>query len=269
MEAERKAEVEAAKKAEEEAAILLAQKEKEAKAGDKKAKEEAEKLRKEQEKAAKKAREAEEKRKKELAQLEAKRKEAEKKAAKEAAKKSKKDDAGKSASKESNKNYADARKRTPRTSSGATSTTASAVASSAKGNFAAMRGSLPKPVSGSFKVTSRFGRQSLPDLPDVIYDNPGIDAEVSAGSSALAVYGGKVSGVYMIPGYNTVVIVNHGNYYTVYGNIASPSVKVGDSVNAGQGLGSLAPDEDDRSRSSIHFEVWRNREKLNPLDWLR
>lgn len=269
LEAERKAEVEAAKKAEEEAAILLAQKEKEAKAGDKKAKEEAEKLRKEQEKAAKKAREAEEKRKKELAQLEAKRKEAEKKAAKEAAKESKKDDAGKSASKESNKNYADARKRTPRTSSGATSTTASAVASSAKGNFAAMRGSLPKPVSGSFKVTSRFGRQSLPDLPDVIYDNPGIDAEVSAGSSALAVYGGKVSGVYMIPGYNTVVIVNHGNYYTVYGNIASPSVKVGDSVNAGQGLGSLALDEDDRSRSSIHFEVWRNREKLNPLDWLR
>lgn len=92
---------------------------------------------------------------------------------------------------------------------------------------------------------------------------------VSAGASALAVFSGKVSGVYMLPGYNTVVIVNHGNYYTVYGNIASPAVKVGQQVKAGQGLGSLAPDEDDRSRSSIHFEVWRNREKLNPLDWIR
>lgn len=103
----------------------------------------------------------------------------------------------------------------------------------------------------------------------MVYDNPGIDAEVSAGASALAVFSGKVSGVYMLPGYNTVVIVNHGNYYTVYGNIASPAVKVGQQVKAGQGLGSLAPDEDDRSRSSIHFEVWRNREKLNPLDWIR
>ena len=137
------------------------------------------------------------------------------------------------------------------------------------GDFAAMKGSLPRPVSGAFKVTSRFGRQSLPDLPDIVYDNPGIDAEVSSGSSAAAVFGGKVSGVYMIPGYNTVVIVNHGNYYTVYGNISSPAVKVGDAVKAGQNLGALAPDEDNSSKSSIHFEVWRNREKLNPLEWIK
>lgn len=137
------------------------------------------------------------------------------------------------------------------------------------GDFAKMRGSLPRPVSGSFRVTSRFGRQSLPDLPDVVYDNPGIDAEVASGASALAVYGGKVSGVYMIPGYNTVIIVNHGNYYTVYGNISSPVVKVGDQVRPGQALGTLANDEDNTSKGSIHFEVWRNREKLNPLDWIR
>lgn len=177
--------------------------------------------------------------------------------------------------KESGKNYADARKRRPRSQSGGQTEGANAVASASRntqtvgGNFGSMKGSLPKPASGAFKVTSRFGRQSLPDLPDVVYDNPGIDAEVSAGASALAVYAGKVSGVYMLPGYNTVVIVNHGNYYTVYGNIASPSVRIGDEVRAGQGLGSLATDEDDRSRSSIHFEVWRSREKLNPLDWIR
>ena len=247
-----KAEAQAKAEADAEAARLLAQKEKEAKAGDKKAKAEAEKLRKEQEANARKAKKEEEKRKKE----EEKRRK----------------DAGKaSETKETAKNYADARKRAPRSSSASAGSAASSVASATvqKGNFAAMKGSLPKPVSGSFRVTSKFGRQSLPDLPDVVYDNPGIDAEVGSGASALAVYGGKVSGVYMIPGYNTVVIVNHGSYYTVYGNIAAPSVKVGDTVNAGQALGSLAPDEDDRSRSSIHFEVWRNREKLNPLEWLR
>lgn len=255
--AEAEARAEAQAKEKEENARLLAQKEKEARAGDKKAKAEAERLRKEQEKKDREAKKEEENRRKELANKKAKEKAAAEKAEKEA----------------SSKNYADARKRAPRSSGGAASTSGSSAAAkssaSAAGNFAAMKGNLPKPVSGSFKVTSKFGRQSLPDLPDVVYDNPGIDAEVGSGASALAVYGGKVSGVYMIPGYNTVVIVNHGNYYTVYGNIASPSVKVGDAVNVGQRLGSLAPDEDDRSRSLIHFEVWRNREKLNPLEWLR
>ncbi len=118
-------------------------------------------------------------------------------------------------------------------------------------------------------MTSQFGRHSLPELPDVMYDNPGIDAETSAGASAQAVYGGRVSGVYVIPGFSTVVIVNHGNYYTVYGNIASPSVKVGDVVKQGQAIGKLAPSEDDPSHSSIHFEVWKNRDKFNPLDWIR
>ena len=176
--------------------------------------------------------------------------------------------------------YAEARRRTsrsttpvptPSTKNNQSTTPAPKASGSvaAAGNFAGMKGSLPRPVSGAFRITSRFGRQSLPDLPDVVYDNPGIDAETAAGAAALSVYQGKVSGVYMIPGYHTVVIVNHGNYYTVYGNIANPSVKVGDAVNAGQRLGALASDEDDRGHSSIHFEVWRNREKLNPLEWIR
>lgn len=175
--------------------------------------------------------------------------------------------------KKRNEEYAQARRRRPRGDAKKETSTAGKTAS-AKGNasgagFEGMRGSLPRPVAGEFKVTSRFGRHSLPDLPDVMYDNPGIDAETAAGASALAVFKGKVSGVYVIPGYSTVVIVNHGTYYTVYGNIASPFVKVGDMVNQGQALGKLAAEEEDSSHSSIHFEVWRNREKMNPLDWIR
>ena len=175
--------------------------------------------------------------------------------------------------KEQSKNYADARKRRPRgTNSGSTASPAPSGLqnrSQGAGGFEKMRGSLPRPVSGSFKVTSRFGRHSLPDLPDVMYDNPGIDAEVAAGAVAQAVYGGIVSGVYMIPGFSTVVIVSHGNYYTVYGNLSGASVKVGDVVKQGQGLGRIAAGEDDPGKGSIHFEVWRNREKLDPLGWIR
>ena len=180
--------------------------------------------------------------------------------------------------------YAQARKRRPRSKAGnASAPSSNAPAgnvapakrvesgpkSTAGGNFESARGSLPRPVSGAFRVTSQFGRHQLPDLPDVVYDNPGIDAQVAQGAAAQAVYPGRVSGVYMIPGFSTVIIVNHGNYYTIYGNIASASVKVGDSVKQGQALGRLAPDPDAPGHSKIHFEVWKNREKLNPLNWIR
>lgn len=169
------------------------------------------------------------------------------------------------------KDYAEARSRAPRANNPAkaSSSSASAPAKISGGNFAAMRGNLPKPASGSFRVTSRYGRQSFPDLPDVTFDNTGIDAEVSNGASALAVYPGRVSKMVRMDGYGTVIIVNHGDYYTVYGNLSAPAVKIGDLVKAGQTLGSIAADEDDPSHGSIHFEVWKNKQRQNPLDWIR
>lgn len=164
------------------------------------------------------------------------------------------------------KGYAEARKRTPR--GGKKSAAANAAAVGTASTFEGLKGRLPRPVAGAFNVTGRFGRHPLPSLPNVEYDNPGIDAECARGAHAQAVYPGRVSGVYMLPGYGTVVIVSHGSYYTVYGNLSAVSVKVGDQVSQGQRIGSLASDPDDDSRTSIHFEVWRNRVKLNPLDWI-
>lgn len=165
----------------------------------------------------------------------------------------------------SGRDYAQARKRNPR---GVKSDAAKAAEAGAASTFESLKGRLPRPVAGTFNVTGLFGRHPLPSLPNVEYDNPGIDAECAKGAYAQAVYPGRVSGVYMLPGYGTVVIVSHGSYYTVYGNLSSASVKVGDQISQGQRIGSLAPDPDDDSRSSIHFEVWRNRDKLNPLDWI-
>ncbi|MDE7342618.1 MAG: M23 family metallopeptidase, partial [Muribaculaceae bacterium] len=105
--------------------------------------------------------------------------------------------------------------------------------------------------------------------PFCMYENPGLDADVSSGASAQAVYAGTVSGVYMIPGFSTVVIVNHGEYYTVYGNLGSAAVKVGDRVKQGQTVGKVTTDPDNPGHSEIHFEVWKGKEKQNPAAWIR
>lgn len=136
-------------------------------------------------------------------------------------------------------------------------------------DFASMRGSLPRPVDGSWRVTNPFGRHAVPGLGDVFYDNPGIDAEVAQGATVKAVCAGRVSGIYKVEGYGTVVIVNHGGYFTAYGNLTGASVSTGSQVRAGQKLGNAAPDPDDRRRGSVHFEVWKGREKQNPELWIR
>lgn len=179
--------------------------------------------------------------------------------------KKKKEKGGESADKK-DRSYADARKRKERDKASKGSTKSASQDESA---FETMKGNLPRPVSGAFKVVVPFGRHSLPDLPSVEYDNPGIDAEVAPGSSAMAVYAGEVSGVYLLKGFDAVVIVNHGSYYTVYGNIATPIVKVGDKVKTGQALGKLFTDASDNNRTVIHFEVWKGREKQNPMLWIK
>lgn len=136
-------------------------------------------------------------------------------------------------------------------------------------SFASLRGKLPRPVDGAWRITNAFGRHSMPELPEVVYDNPGIDAEVPIDTTVKSVYEGKVSGVYKLAGYGTVVIVNHGEYYTVYGNLSSANVAVGTPVRAGSKLGSAGHDPDDSRRGSVHFEVWKGREKQNPSSWLR
>lgn len=174
--------------------------------------------------------------------------------------------------------YASARKRKPRSDAASSTTTAAgatsapssttAAAKTASG-FEGMKGSLPRPVNGTFNIITYFGRQSVAGMPDVYFDNPGIDAHVASGATANAVYEGSVAGVYEIPGYQHAIVVKHGDYYTIYANVSAPSVKTGDKVSQGQSLGRLGIDPDDSSHNLIHFEVWKNQTKLNPSSWIR
>jgi septal ring factor EnvC (AmiA/AmiB activator) len=171
----------------------------------------------------------------------------------------------------SNNEYAAARKRRPRSNAESNSLPQdnTAVASVSKNGFESAKGSLPRPASGSFKIVSPYGRHAKPGLPDVVYDNPGIDIEVSPGAVAKSVYEGKVTGVYKADGYSHVVLVKHGNYYTVYGNLSSVSVQTGQTVRQGDTLGQIASDTEDRNRTTLHFEVWKERNRQNPTDWIR
>ncbi len=136
-------------------------------------------------------------------------------------------------------------------------------------NFENNKGRLPYPLSGKCRVVSTFGRQRHKDLPNIETNNIGIEIELLSDGMVRSVFDGVVTAVVTIPGYNTVVMVRHGSYLTVYGNLSSSSVKMGDKVTATQPLGVLYADPDNNNRKILHFEVRKETEKLNPQHWLK
>ena len=135
------------------------------------------------------------------------------------------------------------------------------------GNFAANRGKLPMPISGAYIITSRYGQYAVEGLRNVKLDNKGIDIQGKPGAQARAIFDGKVAAVFQLNGLFNVLI-RHGNYISVYCNLSSASVKAGDTVETKQSIGRVFSDGTDNGRTVLHFQLRREKEKLNPEPWL-
>ncbi|WP_394343518.1 murein hydrolase activator EnvC family protein [Hymenobacter metallilatus] len=127
------------------------------------------------------------------------------------------------------------------------------------------RGNLPWPVGRGF-ISQRFGRHNHPVLKNVVVENRGVDIQTSAGEPVRAVFGGKVLTVASVPGMNTIVMVQHGDYFTVYAKLRSVSVSEGQTVQARQAIGTVSTDAE--GTSEVQFQVWHNSSNLNPENWL-
>ena len=135
------------------------------------------------------------------------------------------------------------------------------------GNFAANRGKLPMPISGAYIITSHYGQYAVEGLRNVKLDNKGIDIQGKPGAQARAIFDGKVPAVFQLNGLFNVLI-RHGNYISVYCNLSSASVKAGDAVKTKQSIGQVFSDGTDNGRTVLHFQLRREKEKLNPEPWL-
>lgn len=135
------------------------------------------------------------------------------------------------------------------------------------GSFASNRGKLPVPVTGPYIITSHYGEYTVPGLRGVKLDNKGIDLQAKPGAQARAVFNGKVAAVFQLNGLFNI-LVRHGAYISVYCNLSTASVKADDMVKTGQTLGTIFSDGADGGRTVLHFQLRREKEKLNPEPWL-
>ncbi len=128
----------------------------------------------------------------------------------------------------------------------------------------ATRGELSWPLRGD--VVTRFGWQRG-GAYGTTTESPGIEISAAPGTPILAAADGVVAEVTWLRGFGTTVILEHVNgTYTVYAHLGNSSVAQGARVTRGQTLGAVA--EVNSEESTLHFEVWNNGRKQDPMTWL-
>ncbi|MFD0750568.1 murein hydrolase activator EnvC family protein [Mucilaginibacter calamicampi] len=135
---------------------------------------------------------------------------------------------------------------------------AAALSSSFLGN----RGRLPWPVTNGI-ITQGFGTSKM---DGIVVDNDGVDIRTSSAAAVRAVFEGQVRTVQDIMG-AYMVVIQHGEYFTVYSNLRSASVSVGQKVSTKQTLGTAATDAA-TGETVIQFKLYKAGVQVNPEPWL-
>lgn len=147
------------------------------------------------------------------------------------------------------------------------SATSKTPASTALSNsFKNNKGRLPWPVSQGF-VSQTFGVHKHPEFKNITLQNNGIDITTTPGQNVKAVFKGTVSAILSIPGEGDAVLVNHGDYFSVYSRMNSISVSKGQKISVGDVLGKVMTDDD--GKAVLQFQVWEGQSKQNPETWLK
>lgn len=133
------------------------------------------------------------------------------------------------------------------------------------GSFRQNKGRLPWPTQGV--LTGTFGLRTHP-VHGTKTQSIGIELSTQPMASVQAVFDGTVSRVFAMPGYGTCVMVSHGEYATVYGNLSSVDVQQGAQIRAGQGI-ARAGTANQPLGSGLFFAVFSGADAVNPADWLQ
>lgn len=133
-------------------------------------------------------------------------------------------------------------------------------------SFSANKGKLPWPVERG-TIVRNFGTNPHPALPGITMNNNGVDIATTKEAEVRAIFAGKVTNTFYHPTFNRGVIINHGEYFTVYLNMKEVTVKENYQVTTKQVIGKAYSDTKE-SGSEVHLEIWKGTTLLNPSLWL-
>jgi len=133
-------------------------------------------------------------------------------------------------------------------------------------NFLENKGALPWPLDKGI-IVQGFGKQQHEVFKNIEIYNNGIDIATDKGAKVRAVFDGKVSRIFFIKGEGKVILINHGEYFTVYSGLTEVSIQMEEKIYSKQEIGTVMTDKNNQ-KTHLHFEIWKNYEKQNPSHWL-
>ena len=133
-------------------------------------------------------------------------------------------------------------------------------------NFKSNRGRLPWPTTTG-TITQRYGNQPHPDLPYLPVHSNGIEITTSRGSQARAVFDGEVYSILVVSPVQKAVMIQHGDFFTMYHNLSNVTVVKGEKVSIKQNIGTIRTSSE-TGRTILKFMITQNITYINPQSWL-
>lgn len=133
-------------------------------------------------------------------------------------------------------------------------------------SFTNNKGKLPWPVKKGV-VVKQYGKQQHPQLPNVTTFNSGVEIATESNAKARAVFNGVVLEIQQLKGANKAIYIQHGNYISIYNNMAKILVKKGDKVTIKQDLGTVFTNPS-TGKTILKFLIYKNTIRMNPEDWV-
>jgi septal ring factor EnvC (AmiA/AmiB activator) len=132
--------------------------------------------------------------------------------------------------------------------------------------FTLNKGKLPWPVEKGY-VSTYYGKQPHPIVKTATIQSNGVRITTNKGSKARAVFEGTVLAVQVMTGNKKAVLIQHGNYITVYKNLENITVNKGDKVKTKQIIGTIFTDKI-TDKTILGFVLSNNTKTENPRNWI-
>jgi len=129
------------------------------------------------------------------------------------------------------------------------------------------KGKFPWPVERGY-ISEKFGRHKHKYLKRITTNNKGVNIATKKNAVVKSIFNGKVINVFKMPLLQTIILISHGDYFTVYGNIQDSFVQRGDAVKTNQSIGSVYTNPKN-NKTEVHLEIWKGEKNLNPSYWLK
>jgi murein hydrolase activator len=132
-------------------------------------------------------------------------------------------------------------------------------------NFKDNIGKFKLPVNNGI-ITGNYGESFHPVLKEIKVKNNGVDITLPKKSDVFSIYKGEVKKIFKLPGSSLAIIIRHGRYLSVYSNLSTINVNVGQNVNSYQKIGEINLQKGEET-AILHFELWNETKTEDPAKW--